>query len=204
MAKKKILKEIKSWSLTIIGAFFIAALFNTKVLAKVQVQQKSMENTLFNNQQVLLDKASYNFVKPKRGDIVVFMVDEKNGNIVKDTFRSMREMASSFKKSKDECENEDTNRFVKRVIGVPGDEIDIRDGYVYVNGKKLEETYVNGKTLRGEFELPVKVGENKLFVLGDNRAVSKDSREFGPIDLKQVDGKVIFRVYPFNESGKVK
>jgi signal peptidase I len=100
--------------------------------------------------------------------------------------------------------SEKSNKLVKRVIGVAGDEVDIKDGYVYLNGKKLEEPYTKGETMPKEFKLPFKVGENELFVLGDNRLVSKDSRKFGPIDYNQVEGKAIYRIYPFSQIGKIK
>lgn len=200
--KKVVIKEIRSWIFSIVGAFFIAVLLNTKVFAMVQVQQSSMENTLFSNQKLIVDKLSYNFVEPKKGDIIIFLEDEEKGTIVEDTLRIIGEMISTLKNGKDS--SEDGNRLVKRVIGVAGDEIDIKDGYVYVNGKKLEEPYAKDKTISGEFKLPVKVGENKLFVLGDNRRVSKDSRKFGLVDIDQVEGKAIYRVYPLNKVGTLK
>jgi signal peptidase I len=198
MGKKAVIKEIKSWIFTILGALFIVALLNTEVFAKVQVQQHSMENTLFEKQQLIIDKLSYNFTEPKRGDIIIFLENEEKGNILKCALRSMDEVVSVFNDSVK------SKRLVKRVIGIAGDDIDIKNGYVYVNGEKLEEPYANGQTINGDFKLPTKVGENKLFVLGDNRSVSKDSRKFGLIDCKQVEGKAIFRVYPFNAISKVK
>lgn len=200
--KKSIIKEIKGWIFSILGALFIVTLLNSKVFAKVQVQQSSMENTLFTNQQLIVDKLSYNFVEPKRGDIIIFLENEEKGTIIDDAIRNVDSVVSIFNNNKDISEK--SSRLVKRVIGVAGDEVDIKDGYVYLNGKKLEETYTKGETVGGEFKLPIKVGENKLFVLGDNRMVSKDSRKFGLIDRKQVDGKAIYRVYPFNQLGKLK
>lgn len=199
--KKLVIKEIRSWIFSIVGAFFIAVLLNTKVFAMVQVQQSSMENTLFSNQKLIVDKLSYNFAEPQKGDIIIFLENEENGTLVEDTLRIIGEMISTFKNGKDSSEDE--NRLVKRVIGVAGDEIDIKDGSVYVNGQKLEEAYVSGETMNGEIKLPIKIGEDKLFVLGDNRRVSKDSRRFGLIDIKQVEGKAIYRVYPFNKIGKI-
>lgn len=198
MDKKKVIKEIRGWILSIVAAFFIAMLVNTKVFAAVQVQQSSMENTLFSNQRLILDKLSYNFVEPKKGDIIVFLENEKKGNILDETLRTIDNMASIFNNSGN------SKLLVKRVIGVPGDEIDIKDGYVYVNGVKLEESYVKGETDGGVFKLPVKVEKNKLFVLGDNRVVSRDSRRFGLIDFNQVEGKAIYRIYPINQTGNIK
>lgn len=200
--KKKVIKEIRSWFFTILGAFFIVTILNSKVFAKVQVQQSSMENTLFTNQQLIVDKLSYNFSEPKRGDIIIFLENEEKGTVIDDTLRNINSMVSLFNGVKEVTESH--NRLVKRVIGIEGDEIDIKDGYVYINGNKLEESYVKGKTLNGDFKLPAKVGHNKLFVLGDNRPVSKDSRKFGLIDIDQVEGKAIYRVYPFDKIGNLK
>lgn len=197
--KRKVIKEIMGWVLSISVAFFIAVLLNSKVFAKVQVQQSSMEDTLFRDQQLIVDKLSYNFAEPKMGDIIIFLEDEEKGTIFDDALRTINGIAARFSGSQDFVDN----RLVKRVIGVEGDEIDIKDGYVYVNGEKLEETYAKGETIREEFKLPVKVGKGKLFVLGDNRIVSKDSRCFGLVDLKQVEGKAIYRVYPFSKMGRI-
>lgn len=200
--KKKVLKEIRSWFFTILGALLLVFILNSKVFAKYQVQQSSMENTLFNKQQLIIDKLSYNFIKPERGDIVIFLENEKKGTIIDDTLRTIDEFTSKFDKNENSIEKH--SRLVKRVIGVAGDEIDVKDGYVYLNGKKLVEPYVKGETEVGEFKLPVVVGANELFVLGDNRIVSVDSRAFGLIDCNQVEGRVKFRVYPFNQMGKIK
>lgn len=199
--RKKVIKEIRGGIISILGTFFIVALLNSKAYAKVQVQQSSMENTLFNNQQLIVDKLSYNFVEPERGDIIIFLENEEKGTIIDDTLEIVDNIASIFDNNKYDSKN---NRLVKRVIGVPGDEVDIKDGYVYLNGKKLEELYAKGVTINREFKFPIKVEEDKLFVLGDNRMVSKDSRTFGLIDYNQVEGKAICRVYPFNQIGKIK
>lgn len=199
---KKAIKEIRSWVFSILLAFFIVVFFNSEVFAKVRVQQSSMENTLFTNQQLIVDKISYKSEKPERGDIIIFLENEEKGTILDEASRIIYSIVSIFDINKDS--NEKYNRLVKRVIGIAGDEIDIKDGYVYLNNKKLTETYVKGETISGELKLPIKIEENKLFVLGDNRMVSKDSRKFGLIDCKQVEGKVIYRVYPFNNLGRLK
>ena len=198
---KKIVKEIRGWILSILAAFFIATVINSNVFAKAEVQQNSMENTLFATQQLIVDKISYNFIEPKRGDIVIFLEIGKKGTIADEALRTVGRVVSIF--DNNDGSNE-SSRLIKRVIGVAGDEVDIKDGYVYINGKKLEEAYVKGETISGEFKLPIKVGKNELFVLGDNRIVSRDSREFGLIDYKQLEGKAVYRVYPFNQIGKLK
>lgn len=199
MDKKKILKEVKNWALMILVALFLATLLNSKVFAKVIVQQSSMENTLFHDQHLIEDEISYQFKAPQKGDIIIFYKNEDKGTIFTDIRRNVDNFITRLKKE----DNEIHERLVKRVIGVAGDEVDIKDGYVYINGVKLEEPYAVGETLVGKFVLPITVGENQLFVLGDNRIVSVDSRTFGLVDLKQIEGKAVFRVFPFSEIGKL-
>jgi len=181
MKKKKIIKEIRSWVLCILVTIVISSILKQEVLATVQVQYSSMENTLYSDERLMVDKLSYNFAEPKKGDIIIFNEGENKETI-----------------------SDKTSRLVKRVIGVAGDEVNIEGGYVYINDEKIDEPYVKGETIVKEVKLPMKVGENQLFVLGDNRTVSKDSRSFGLIDCKQVEGKVMFRIYPFNKIGSIK
>jgi len=194
---KNIIKEIRGLILTILGSVIIVSLINTEVLASAKVQQESMENTLYNDEKLIVDKISYNFTTPKRGDIIIFFDNEEKGNVFEESYKYLKEIASiSY--------NTDTRtRLVKRVIGVSGDEIDIKDGYVYLNGDMLEETYVKGSTYIRNRDFPITVEENTLFVLGDNREKSRDSREFGLININQVEGKAIFRLSPFNRFGAI-
>ena len=100
-------------------------------------------------------------------------------------------------------ESQRTNkRFVKRVIGVPGDVIDIHDGQVYVNGVKESGDYVLGTTPPFSGEYPLTVPPGKLFVMGDNREISKDSRSFGCIDVHSVEGKAVMIIWPLSRIGK--
>jgi len=194
---KNIIKEIRGLILTILGSVIIVSLINTEVLASAKVQQESMENTLYNDEKLIVDKISYNFTTPKRGDIIIFFDNEEKGNVFEESYKYLKEIASiSY--------NTDTRtRLVKRVIGVSGDEIDIKDGYVYLNGDMLDETYVKGSTYIRNIDFPIKVEENTLFVLGDNREKSRDSREFGLIKINQVEGKAIFRLSPFSRFGAI-
>lgn len=198
MNYKKIINEIKGIALTILGSIIIVAIVNTEVLASAKVQQESMENTLYNDEKLIVDKVSYNFTAPKREDIIIFFDNDEKGNILEEGYEYLKEIASiSY--------NTDTRtRLVKRVIGIPGDEIDIRDGYVYLNGSILEELYVKGETYSRDKEFPIKVEEDTVFVLGDNREVSKDSRNFGLVKINQIEGKAIFRISPFNRFGFIK
>jgi signal peptidase I len=195
LEKKKLFKEVMSWVYTIAGALILVTILDTKVFAMVQVQQRSMESTLHEGQELLVDKVSYDFTEPKRGDIIIFLENRTKDNSF-DDFRIFLDDVAQKK--------QDNTRLVKRVIGLPGDEIDLRDGYVYLNGEKLNETYTQGTTLTQGVNFPLKVADGKLFVLGDNREVSRDSRFFGLIDKKQVEGKARLRVWPLNKISSVK
>jgi signal peptidase I len=197
MDKKKLITEIRSWAIVLAAAFILAFIIDSEVFAKVTVEQGSMENTLFEDQQLLVDIISYDFHKPERGDIIIFFPEETRGNLLDSARRFVDGYAELF------TGIEKHTKYVKRIIGLEGDVIDIRDGYVYINGTRQEEHYVNGITEPREFELPYTVGKNELFVLGDNREISSDSRSFGPIRMNQVMGRAFYRVYPFKKFGKI-
>lgn len=192
---KKHFKQVRSLGFTIMAALAITTLIQTVALASVQVRQHSMDNTLHENDQLIINKLSYKFSNPKRGDIIIFLEDKEKDSIVDDISIFFEDLKGKFS---DKTLNP---RLVKRVIGIPGDIIDIKDGYVYVNNNKLDEPYVEGITKTRKVSFPLTVEENKIFVLGDNRLVSKDSRDFGLIDYKQLEGKAILTVYPFENIG---
>ncbi len=198
MNYKKIINEIKAIALTILGSIIIVAIVNTEVIASAKVQQESMENTLYNDEKLIVDKVSYNFTAPKREDIIIFFDNEEKGNMFQEGYKYLKEIASiSY--------NIDTRtRLVKRVIGIPGDEVEIKDGEVYLNGNVLEEDYVKGETYSNNNDFSIKVEEDTVFVLGDNREVSKDSRNFGLVKINQIEGRAVFRMSPFNRFGFIK
>lgn len=96
-------------------------------------------------------------------------------------------------------DNEDY--IIKRVVGLPGESVAYYDGKLYINGKYVEDNYATSTTK--DFDT-VKLGEDEYFVLGDNRAISKDSRIIGPVNIKNIKGKASLRLYPFNTIGIVK
>lgn len=196
--KKINFKEIRSWVLTVFIAFTLAFLINSKAYANVNVDGPSMQKTLYSNQRLIVDELCYHFTNPQKGDIITFYLNENKGSILDDLHRYIDNVILN--------KDDEHEILVKRVIGVEGDIVDIRDGSVYVDGEKLEESYTYGKTYLdpGDIKTPVTVGKNELFVLGDHRTDSSDSRVFGTIKLSQVLGKAIYRVYPFNKMGKIK
>ncbi len=100
---------------------------------------------------------------------------------------------------------EGNERIIKRIIGMPGESIKIIDGIIYINGEKIEDEYASSLTndfSLEKFELET-IPENTYFVLGDNRIVSKDSRILGPIKKENIQGKAIYRIWPFNKFGEI-
>lgn len=168
---KKWIREVREWVVSLGIAVIVAMLFQTYVYAQSEVHNVSMQNTLVEGQRLIEDKWSYRFHEPKHGDIVII-----NGP-------------------------ESELRLIKRVIALPGDVVDIRNGAVYLNGKAIEEQYVKGQTLSGNIEIPFTVQADQLFVMGDNREHSMDSRALGPIARSSIEGKAVYRIWPLPKFG---
>ncbi len=165
-------KELISWVITIAAAVLIAVLLNAFVFKIVVVNKTSMVPTLNSGDKVFLSKITYTFSEPKSGDIIVFSRD-----------------------------NDPETYYIKRVIGLPGDTIDILDGKVYRNGVELNEPYIAEIT---EDTLSVTVPEGEYFVMGDNRNLSVDSKnpQFGNAKRENILGKVVFSISPFGKIEK--
>ncbi len=172
------MKEIFEWIKTIIISIVIALVITTFIRPTL-VRGHSMYPTLEPNNYLIINKIPYMIHEPEHGDIIVF--------------KSHLETLDG--KEKD---------LIKRVIAVEGDEIVVKDGEIYVNGEKLEEDYINGDYTSGDIEL--NVPQDHVFVMGDNRQNSLDSRDsrVGPVEIDTIRGKVLVRLFPFDEIGKVK
>jgi signal peptidase I len=174
-----IVSGVKSELREYIEAFGIAivlALFIITFIAQsFLVQGASMEPSLHNGQRLLVDKIAYRVRAPQRGEIVVFRYP-----------------------------SDPRRRFIKRVMGLPGDQIEVRRHKLYINGNALEETYINGPTY-GDFG-PIIVPEDTVFVLGDNRNNSDDSRfsDVGAVPRKLVVGRALFIYWPPTRIAMVK
>ena len=175
---KSVFKEIFEWIISIALAFAIAFVLRQFVFTLVEVRGKSMEETLFDKDRLFVYRLMY---KPHDGDIVVLEPPH------------------------------DTELYIKRVIATEGQtvNIDYEKNLVYIDGKITEEPYVKeallNKDLRQDVPLPAVVPEGHVFVMGDNRNNSKDSRysEVGMIENKKLVGKAILRVWPFNSFGNI-
>ncbi|MBN2221315.1 MAG: signal peptidase I [Vallitaleaceae bacterium] len=193
---KKIVLEVLDYVKIIIIALIVTNLLNVFVFSLSQVRQSSMEPTLIEKDQLLVERLSYSFSKPKTGDIIVFIDELEVENSITARFKRLYEdMLSKMKKQEGHL------RLVKRVVGVPGDKIDIVDGLVYVNDQLLEEPYLKVPTSAKELSYPLVVPEGEYFVMGDNRTVSYDSRDFGFIPFEKIEGKVVFRFWPLSKVG---
>ncbi|MFZ2486547.1 MAG: signal peptidase I [Anaerolineae bacterium] len=156
---------------TVVPALIIAVLIHVFLAQATRVYGQSMEPNLHTDMRVVVEKVSYHLHTPQRGDVVVLRV------------------------------RPDDEMLIKRVIGLPGDEIAIHDGKVYVNGTALDEPYLDQET-RGNLAARV-VPPLHVFVMGDNRGASNDSRSFGPVHMDNIVGRAWFSYWPFGEIGPV-
>lgn len=204
-----LLHEIWEWVYTIIIALVIAILIKTFIFDIVRVDGPSMYPTLVNNDRLIVTKLGY---KPNTGDIVILDSTYKNRQDFYAEYEETNEKklnplskASLYLRLP---QNLKRKYYVKRIIGMPGDVIDIQDGNVLVNGEILDEPYYDGVTSITDYmtEYPFTVSEDCVFVMGDNRPNSKDSRssELGEVPMKALAGKSQFRIWPFNAIGKTK
>lgn len=176
---KKVIKEIITTSLYVLLVLCLSYLFITFVGQRTEVQGSSMEATLSNGDQLIVDKISYRFRDPKRYDIIVF------------PFRY-----------------EDNTFYIKRIIGLPGETIQIDgEGNIWVNGEILEESY-GREMIRdpGIAAEPITLGEDEYFVMGDNRNNSSDSRveAVGNIHRNEIIGRAFIRIWPLSKFGILK
>jgi signal peptidase I len=193
--KPNYLKEAFKWLALIIAAMFVALILRTYVFEWVVVDGKSMENTLEDEEVLFVSKMQYRFGEPKRGDIIIIQISEGNWDYLYFA-KNFRALTSIFP-------GQGEVNYIKRVIGLPGEKIELKDGYLYIDGEKQNEPYIKGITYEQSFELPRVVPEDCVFVMGDNRECSKDSRQIGFVRLSQIKGKAVFRIKPFNRFGSI-
>ncbi|WP_343209976.1 signal peptidase I [Anaerolentibacter hominis] len=172
---KSVVKELLFYAVLFVLLLFIVPTF---ILQRTVVSGHSMENTLQDEQQLLVEKVTKHFKEFERFDIVVFYPYGRDSD----------------------------DYYVKRVIGLPGETVQIIGADIYINGEKLDESY--GKdpiTFSGIAVDPLTLGDDEYFLMGDNREVSFDSRyeQIGPIHKNMIEGKVLLRIWPFSEFGRV-
>jgi signal peptidase I len=181
------LRKTLEWVVVVAGAIGVALLIKTFVLQAFFIPSESMEPTLLVGDRVLVNKLSYHLHDVNRGDVVVFERPDGETEAIKD--------------------------LIKRVIGLPGDTVVFKDGQVYVNGQQLREPYLPTGTITipgpGSAAYPhkctvddlCKIPDGSVWVMGDNRSNSKDSRYFGPIPESKIVGRAFVIVWPFSRFG---
>lgn len=174
---EKFKREIIEWGKVIITALVFAFII-TQFIRPTLVRGESMYPTLVENDYLIINRMAYKLGKPKDGDIIVFKTD----------------LLQDDGKPKD---------LVKRVIATEGQHIKIEDSKVYVDGELLKEPYIHDNYTSGDIDMVVPEGE--VFTMGDNREKSLDSRyeEVGLVNEKDIMGKVMLRLFPFNKIGAV-
>lgn len=186
--EKLSMREAFEWLEVLIISLVLAILIKAFVFQFIVVDGPSMENTLTTGDRVLVNRIGYYLSGVKQGDIVVFQ--HKSGPI--------KLLPFLFETD-----------YIKRVIAVEGQTVNIRDGKVYVDEIALDEPYIHDQTLiqgMNSMNFPVEVPKGTVFVLGDNRTNSRDSRhrEVGFIQLNKVKGKAVVRVWPMNKAGRLR
>lgn len=170
--KASVGKELFQWVLVILGAVILAFLIDTFVIVNAQIPSGSMENTIMTGDRVFGNRLAYKFSDPKRFDIIIFKYPDDESQL-----------------------------FIKRIIGLPGETVEIHDGNIYINGSDspLEDVDIK-EPMEGSFG-PYTVPEGCYFVMGDNRNNSRDSRywENTFVSEDEILGKAVLRYWPLNE-----
>ena len=160
------------WILIAIGSVVLALVLRMLLVQSFYIPSGSMEGTLTINDRVLVNKLSYQFSEPSTGDVVVFSRPANLGG--------------------------DIDNLIKRVVAVGGDTVEGRDGVVFRNGVALDESHLNPGTLTSTFA-PVTIPADHVWVMGDSRSNSSDSRMFGPIPLDSVIGRSFVQIWPIQD-----
>lgn len=179
LAETDVKSEVWGWVKAIAIAVIIAFVVRTFVVTSFEVSGMSMEPTAQNGERFVVNKLSYQFGEPDRFDLIVFDATEDD-------------------------------RYIKRVIGLPGDTIRYEDDQLYVNDEQVEEPFL--EEVRSnydgqytiDYQIEETVPEDHVFVMGDNRQNSLDSRRIGPVHEDDIIGKVGLRFWPLTEFGFMK
>lgn len=175
--ESSLLKDLLEWAAVLVAAVALALVFKAFLFQAFWIPSESMESTLQLQDRVLVNKVSYRLHDINRGDVIVF-------------------------KRPDLSPEDDVKDLIKRVIAVPGESIEGRDGVIYIDGDRLIEPYLQATVASTSFDFgPIPVEEGMLFVMGDNRERSYDSRYFGTIPQDDVRGRAFILFWPLDRIG---
>jgi len=167
-------RELRVWARDLVVALGLAMIIIVFFYQPVKVEGTSMAPLLSDQERIFINKFVYHFEPIERGDVVVFWYPLDR-----------------------------TKSFIKRVVGLPGDEVEIRRGRVFINGKTLEEPYVPSQYIDTAAYGPVQIPRDEYFVMGDHRISSNDSRIFGPVPSAFIYGKAVFAYWPWTQFGAI-
>jgi len=172
--KNNLLRSIIEWIIAVLIALLLFLIIDNFVVKVARVEGASMHPTFSNEDRVLINRLVYFFGEPQFGDIIAFPYAANP-----------------------------SKHYIKRIIGVPFDIIDYINGFIYINGEKLEDEFSDLPFYGGNAAFPIELGEDEFFVLGDNRNGSEDSRstDVGNIRREDIIGRVRFRWFPLSRIG---
>jgi len=204
--KKAVAKEIFEWFYCIVIAIALALLIRYFVGTPTEVRQTSMYPTLKQGERLILNRLPRTFNETyQRGDIITFEAPKRNlATNTKATYDV--ELNNWFEEFVYYVLEVDKTSYIKRVIALPGEHVQIANGKVYINGKELQEDYLQENVIteaKNENLTDFVVPEGYIFAIGDNRQNSTDCREFGCIPINKIESKVWIRFWPLNLFGKV-
>ena len=171
-----ILRNILEWVISIAIAVLIFMLIDNFVFKSARVYGGSMEPTYVHHDRVIVNRFIFRFTDPRQGDVIAFPYAY-----------------------------DPSQQYIKRIVGMPGDVIDMRGGFVYRNGTRLDDAFSDEPAFHGNVDFPITIEEDRFFVLGDNRQISEDSRSrnVGNVPREDIMGRVDFRWFPFSRFGFV-
>jgi signal peptidase I len=167
-------RELRTWARDLAVALSLALVIIIFLYQPVKVEGTSMAPLLSDQERIFINKFVYRFEPIDRGDVVVFWYPLDR-----------------------------TKSFIKRVVGLPGETIELRHGELYINGKELKEPYVPANFFDGSSYGPIRIPESEYFVMGDHRDSSNDSRVFGPVPRSAIYGKAVFAYWPVDHFGSL-
>jgi signal peptidase I len=166
---------MRSWVRDLVVSVSVSAFIIVFLYQPVRVEGTSMLPMLRDQDRLFINKMAYRVGEIHRGDVVVFLYPHDH-----------------------------SKSYIKRVIGLPGDDLRIDHGVVYVNGKRIAESYVPARFSDERSQPTMLVPEHEYFVMGDHRSISSDSRDFGPVDRGLIYGKAAFVYWPIDQAGVVR
>ena len=172
--RRSLRNEVRSWMRDVFFAAMTAILIVIFVVQPVKVEGTSMQPELSDQERIFVNKFLYHFSEIERGDVVVFWYP-----------------------------GDPTKSFIKRVIGLPGERVEISEGIVLLNGEPLQEPYLQPRFHDSRSFGPIRVTPNNYFVLGDHRNSSNDSRNWGLVPRRNIFGKAILRYWPVSKLGLI-